>query len=85
VETRGARLAREAHRGRLHLYTLITVVVLVYVVALAASNTAHVTVNWVFGSSSVALVWLVLFATILGWVLGLATAVALRRRTHRRP
>jgi uncharacterized integral membrane protein len=83
VETRGARLAREAHRGRLHLYTLITVVVLVYVVALAASNTAHVTVNWVFGSSSVALVWLVLFATILGWVVGTLTTELFRWRTRR--
>jgi uncharacterized integral membrane protein len=83
VETRGARFARKAHRGRLHLYTLIAVLVLVYVVALAASNTAHVTVNWVFGSSSVALVWLVLFAAILGWVVGTLTTALFRWRTRR--
>jgi uncharacterized integral membrane protein len=83
-ETRGARLARKAHRTRLHLYTLIAVVVLVYVVALAVSNTAHVKVNWVFGSSSVSLDWLVLFAAILGWLLGVLITAVFRWRTRAR-
>jgi uncharacterized integral membrane protein len=82
AETRGARVARKAHRSRLHLYALLAVVVLVYVVALAASNTGHVTVNWVFGSSSVALIWLVLFAVILGWVLGILVTAVFRWRTR---
>jgi uncharacterized integral membrane protein len=82
AETRGARVARKAHRSRLHVYALFAVVVLVYVVALAASNTGQVTVNWVFGSSSVALVWLVLFAAILGWVLGILVTAVFRWRTR---
>jgi uncharacterized integral membrane protein len=82
AETRGARVARKAHRSRLHLYAFLAVVVLVYVVALAASNTGKVTVNWVFGSSSVALVWLVLFAVILGWVLGILVTAVFRWRTR---
>ncbi len=81
-ETRGARVARKAHRSRLHLYALLAVVVLVYVVALAASNTGKVTVDWVFGSSSVALIWLVLFAAILGWVLGILITAVFRWRTR---
>ena len=82
VETRGARFSRKAHRGRLHLYAVLAVLVLVYVVALAVSNTAHVTVDWVFGSSSVALVWLVLFAAILGWLLGILITALFRWRTR---
>jgi uncharacterized integral membrane protein len=46
-----------------------------YLIGLAASNTAHVRVSWVFGSSHVSLVWLVLFAAVLGWLLGLAVSV----------
>ena len=57
---------------------------LVYVVALAVSNTAHVKVNWVFGSSSVSLVWLVLFAAILGWLLGILITAVFRWRTRAR-
>src|SRR5690349_16466523 len=64
-ESRGGRLRRKAHRGRLNLYAIGAVALLVYVVALAASNTRHVKVDWVFGSGSVSLVWLVLFAAIL--------------------
>jgi uncharacterized integral membrane protein len=52
------------------------------VIALAASNTAHVKVNWVFGSSRVSLVWLVLFAAIVGWLLGLAATATFHWRTR---
>ena len=81
-ESRGARFARNAHRTRLHLYAFGAVAVLVYVVALAASNTRHVKVAWVFGSSSVSLVWLVLFAAILGWLLGILITALFRWRTR---
>ena len=53
-----------------------------FLIALAASNTAQVKVNWVFGSSNVSLVWLVLFAAILGWVLGLVATAAFHWRTR---
>ena len=81
-ESRGARFARKAHRIRLHLYALLAVAVLVYVVALGASNTRNVRVDWVFGSSSVSLVWLVLFAAILGWLLGVLMTALFRWRTR---
>jgi uncharacterized integral membrane protein len=82
LEPRGARLARRARRIRLYLYAFLSVALLVYVVALAASNTRHVRVDWVFGSSSVPLVWLVLLAVILGWLLGLLAAGVFRWRTR---
>jgi uncharacterized membrane protein YciS (DUF1049 family) len=82
AEPRGARLGRKAHRSRLHLYAFVAVAVLVYVVALGAANTRHVSVDWVFGSGSVSLVWLVLFAAILGWLLGILITVLFRWRTR---
>lgn len=82
TETSGARFRRKAHRARLHGYAIATVALVAYLVALAASNTAHVKVNWVFGSSRVSLVWLVLFAAILGWLLSLFASTAFRWRTR---
>jgi uncharacterized integral membrane protein len=73
-ETRGGRFRRKARRTRLHGYAIATVALVAYLIALAASNTAHVKVSWVFGTSRVSLVWLVLFAALLGWLLGLATS-----------
>jgi hypothetical protein len=35
-----------------------------------------------FGTSHVSLVWLVLFAAILGWLLGLAATAAFHSRTR---
>jgi uncharacterized integral membrane protein len=73
-ETRVEQLRRKAHLSRLYGYAIVAVALVAFLIALAASNTAHVKVNWVFGSSHVSLVWLVLFAAILGWLLGLAVS-----------
>jgi uncharacterized integral membrane protein len=81
-ETRGGRFRRKAHRTRLHGYAIATVALVAYLIALAASNTVHVKVSWVFGSSHVSLVWLVLFAAILGWLLSLVTSAAFHWRTR---
>jgi uncharacterized integral membrane protein len=81
-ESRGARLARRAHHTRLYLYAFLAVAVLVYVVALAGSNTHKVKIDWIFGRASVALVWLVLFAAILGGLLGILIAAVFRWRTR---
>jgi len=81
-ETRGARFARKAHRTRLYLYLGATVTLLVFLIALVIANKGHVQVSWVFGSSSVSLVWLVLFSAILGLLLGLVLAALFRWRTR---
>src|SRR5580700_5924360 len=70
-ETRAERSSRKALRGRLYGYAIGVVALVAVLIALAASNTAHVKVNWLISSSRVSLVWLVLLAAILGWVLGL--------------
>jgi uncharacterized integral membrane protein len=84
AERRAARAARKARRVWLYLMSFVSLAVLVFLVALIAKNTQHVTVSWVFGSSRVSLVWLVVFAAILGWVLGLLVSALFRWRTRRR-
>ena len=81
-ETGRGRSRRMARRTRLHGYALTAVALLAFVIALAALNTNHVKVSWVFGSSHVSLVWLVLAAAVVGWLLGLVTNAALHRRTR---
>jgi uncharacterized integral membrane protein len=82
AETARGRSRRMARRSRLHIYVVLAVALFAFVIALAADNTARVRVSWLFGSSHVSLVWLVLVAAILGWLLGLVTNAALHRRTR---
>lgn len=70
AEARSARRRRNAHQGRLHGYALAAVVMVALLIALAATNTARVRVDWLVGSSRVSLVWLVLATAIIGWSLG---------------
>jgi uncharacterized integral membrane protein len=82
TETRGEHFRRKARRGRLHGYAIGAVAVVALLIALAASNTAQVKVNWLIGSSRVSLVWLVLAAAILGWALGLIASARFHWRTR---
>jgi uncharacterized integral membrane protein len=81
-ETRREHSRRKAHRSRLHAYAIFAVVLVACVIALAVANTARVRVHWVFGSSHVSLVWLVLSAAVLGWLLGLVVTAAFHWRTR---
>jgi uncharacterized integral membrane protein len=81
-ETRGEHFRRKALRTRLHGYAIVAVVVVAFLIALAASNTAQVKVSWVFGTSHVSLVWLVLCAALLGWLLGILITAAFHWRTR---
>jgi uncharacterized integral membrane protein len=82
-ETRRDRAGRYARRTRLYTWTTVLVVVFVLLVVLIAENTRSVKVGWIFGHSHVSLVYLVLFAAILGWLLGVATGIVFRRTTRR--
>ena len=81
-ETHGARFARKAHRTRLYLYAGAAVALLVVLIALVLANTGHVRVSWVFGASSVSLVWLVLISAILGALLGMVLGALFHWRTR---
>jgi uncharacterized integral membrane protein len=75
VETESDRRRRRVHQGRLQGYAIVTVALVALLIALAATNTARVHVDWLVGSSRVSLVWLVLAAAIIGWILGVLTSV----------
>jgi uncharacterized membrane protein YciS (DUF1049 family) len=81
-ETRAEHFHRKALRGRLHGYAIGIVALVAVLIALAASNTARVKVNWLIGSSHVSLVWLVLVTAILAWVLGLMASARFHWRTR---
>ena len=83
-ETRGERFRRKAHRTGLYLYAFFTVALLVCLVALAVANTDQVKFSWVVGSSTVSLVWIVIFSATLGWLLGIVTSAVFRWRTRAR-
>lgn len=82
-ETRGARARRHGKRARLYTWAVLAIVVLVVIIALVVANVRSVKINWVFGSTHASLVWIVLATAILGWLLGIATAVLFRFRTRK--
>lgn len=84
VESRGERLRRHAQRFRLYTLAFVSVALIVIVIALAVENTRQVKLSWVVGTTHASLVWIVLAATVLGWLLGLTTGVIFRLRTRRR-
>ena len=81
-ESPSARARRHALRTRLHAYALLSAALFAVVIAVAASNTAPTKVSWLFGTSHVGLVWLVLGATLAGWLLGVLTVAHVHRRTR---
>lgn len=83
AEGRGDRVRRHSQRVRLYGVAFALVALLVCLVALILANRRSVKLSWVFGDTKASLVWIILAAAILGWLLGLATSIAFRRRTRR--
>ena len=82
-ESRRSRAGRYARRTYLFGRAAAMLAVLVVLVILIVENTRSVKVGWVFGYSHISLVYLVLIATLLGWLLGIMTSSLFRRRTRR--
>jgi len=70
--------ASGVHRALLYVCLIAATAVLVILIALVMANREAVTVSWVFGSSSVSLVWPALGAAVLGLLLGLLVVALLR-------
>jgi uncharacterized integral membrane protein len=85
AEPRRQRFARHAHRTRLYATAVVFVVVVIMLIGLAIANNRSVKLDWIAGTSRASLVWIVLAATVLGWVLGITTSVLFRFRTRRTP
>ena len=84
VEARLARLRRHGHRTGLYAWAFLLVTLLVGVIALTIANTRQVKVSWVVGTTHASLVWIILAAAVLGWLLGIVTSVVFGLRTRRR-
>ncbi len=84
VEPRTERLGRYGHRARLYLGAVAFVALLAVLIVLIAKNTGAVKLDWAIGSTHASLVWIILAAAVIGWLLGIATAVGFRHRTRRR-
>jgi uncharacterized integral membrane protein len=84
VEPRGDRFRRRGHRARLYAWAFGLVALLVVLIALVIANTRQVKLDWVVGTGRASLVWVILAATALGWLAGIATGALFRSRTRRR-
>lgn len=60
------------------------VALLIVLVVLIAKNTRAVKLDWAVGSTHASLVWIILAAAVLGWLLGIATSIVFRYRTRSR-
>ena len=83
-ESRGERAGRHLHRVRLYTWAVAFVGLLVVLIVLISVNTRTVKLSWAFGSTRASLVWIILATAVIGWLLGIATGFAFRRRTRRR-
>lgn len=84
-ETRRERARRHGRRARLYAWSALAVALVGLIVAWVIANTETVAVDWLVGSTDAALALVIFVAAALGWVLGLVTAVVIRRRTRPRP
>jgi uncharacterized integral membrane protein len=84
AEARGDRLRRHGRRTGLYTWAFGLVALLVVLIALVAANTRQVKLSWVVGTGHASLVWIILAAAVLGWLLGIVTSVVFRLRTRRR-
>jgi uncharacterized integral membrane protein len=86
AEARGDRLRRHGRRTGLYAWAVGLVALLVILIALVVANTRQVKLSWVVGTSHASLVWIILAAAVLGWLLGILTSEVFRLRTrHGRP
>ena len=85
VEPRRARLLRHSRRTGLYTWAFGLIALLVILIALVVANTRQVKLSWVVGTGHASLVWIVLAAAVLGWLLGVVTSVVFRLRTRPRP
>jgi len=84
AEPRRVRIRRKGHRAGLYAWAFVLIGLLVVVIALAVANTRRVQLSWVVGTTRASLVWIILAAAVLGWLVGIATGIVFRLRTRRR-
>jgi uncharacterized integral membrane protein len=83
AESRIERLVRHGRRARLYTGAVVFVALLAVLIVLISKNTRSVKLDWAVGSTHASLVWIILAAAVLGWLLGITTAVVFRHQTRR--
>jgi uncharacterized integral membrane protein len=83
VESRSQQMLRHGRRARLYAWTILAIAALVILIVLIAANVRSVKLDWVVGSTHASLIWIILAAAVLGWLLGIATSILFRYRTRR--
>lgn len=78
------RAGRHLRRARLYTWAFAFVALIAVLIVLISANTRSVKISWAFGSTHASLVWIILAAAVVGWLLGLATSTIFRLRTRRR-
>ena len=84
VEPRSERLRRHGRRTSLYTWAFGLIALLIILIALVVANTRQVKLSWVVGTGHASLVWIVVAAAVLGWLLGIVTSVVFRLRTRPR-
>ena len=82
VEPRNVRLRRHSRRTGLYTWAFGLIALLVILIALVVANTRQVKLSWVVGTGHASLIWIVVAAAILGWLLGILTGIVFRLRTR---
>lgn len=78
------RLA-EQWQPKVYARILVLAIVIAYVIAFILENGKHVSVRFVFATTRVSIVWLILLSLALGAIGGILLAQLDRRRRARRP
>ncbi len=82
-ESRAERFLRHGRRARLYTGASVFVALLAVLIVLSSKNTRSVKLDWAVGSTHASLVWIILAAAVIGWLLGITTAVVFHHRTRR--
>jgi uncharacterized integral membrane protein len=83
AESRLERSLRYGHRTGLWVSLVIAIAAIVFLILLISRNTRQVKLDYVVGDTQARLIWLIIVAAIVGWVLGIVTGFLVRHRTRR--
>jgi uncharacterized integral membrane protein len=83
AESRLQRGLRYGHFTGLWVSLVIAIAAIVFLILLISRNTRQVKLDYVVGDTQARLIWLIIVAAIVGWVLGIVTSFLVRHRTRR--
>ena len=83
TESRTERIVRHGRRARLYTGAVAFVALFAILIVLVSKNTGSVKLDWAVGSTHASLVWIILAAAVIGWLLGITTAISFHHRTRR--